>query len=108
MSESGRPIHSALDDDPQAAAAIDAFVFGLAERVDALQDAEAQGDLRQLAGLAGQLGRDAQTVGYAPLRLSADEVAAAAAADNAELAYKALVELTDVARRVRQGHRGSL
>jgi len=108
MSESGRPIHSALDDDPAAAAAIDGFVFALAERVDALQDAEARGDLRQLALLVAELGDEARGVGYAPLRHSADEVARAAAAGDAELAYKALVELTDVARRVRQGHRGSL
>ena len=108
MSGSEGPIHSALDDDPAHADAIDAFVFGLAERVDGLQDEEAHGDLRSLAERAVELAAAARQAGYPPLVRSADEVARAARQGNAELAYKALVELTDVARRVRQGHRGAL
>jgi len=107
-SESDRPIHSALDDDPGASESVDAFVFGLAERVDALQDAEARGDLRELRSLVLELGEESLAAGYAPLQRSAEEVARAAGQGHAELAYKALVEFTDVARRVRQGHRGSL
>ncbi|MGI9592436.1 MAG: hypothetical protein ACR2P8_13780 [Myxococcota bacterium] len=107
-SESGRPIHSALDDDPGASESVDAFVFALAERIDALQDAEARGDLRELRTLVIELGKEALAAGYAPLQRSAEEVARAAGQGHSELAYKALVQLTDVASRVRQGHRGAL
>ena len=108
MSGPEGPIHSALDDDPAHADAIDRFVFGLAEQIDGLQDQEAHGDLRALAERAAQLAEAARETGYPPLVRSADEVARAGRQGNAELAYKALVELTDVARRVRQGHRGAL
>ena len=108
MSDTDAPIHSALDDDPAAADALDAFVVALAERVDELQDLEAQGDLRGLAGRVRELGGDAGRLGYAPLQRSADEALRAAEQGDGELAHKALVVLTDVARRVRLGHRGSI
>ncbi len=105
---SGGPIHSRFDDDPAHSDAIDAFVVALAERIDELQDTEAHGDWAALAQRADALAREAMRVGYPLLAESAGEAAVAARESNAELAYKALVELTDVARRVRQGHRGSL
>ncbi|MEM7412895.1 MAG: hypothetical protein AAF430_21865 [Myxococcota bacterium] len=102
------PIHSCYDDDPEHTEAIDGFVLALAERVDELQDLEAGGDFRSLEQRAAHLATDAERCGYLPLRRSAEEVGTAAQERNGEIAHKALVELTDVARRVRQGHRGAL
>lgn len=102
------PIHSRLADDPAHADAVDAFVLGLAHRVDDLQDLEARGDYKALAEQAGSLGEDASRTGYPPLAEGAEEVRVAARSESAEATRKSLVELTDLARRVRQGHRGSL
>jgi hypothetical protein len=108
MDASGGPIQSRFEDDPSHADAIEAFVVGLAERVDALQDNEASGDwLRLIAGLA-ELAQVAEQAGYPQLAQSAAEVTRAARERHGELAYKALVELTDVAQRIRRAHRGSL
>jgi len=108
MDASGRPIHSRFEDDPSQADAIDAFVLALAERVDDLQDTEARGDWPRLLERVNDLASAADRVGYPVLLQSAAEVARAARDRHAELAHKALVELTEIARRIRQGHRGSL
>jgi hypothetical protein len=105
--DAGRPIHSSRADDPALAEAIDAFAISLAQRVDHLQDAEAQGDLKALAAFARQLAQDAAGVGYEPLARRALEVEAAAAEEKAEDAHRSLVDLTEIARRVRLGHRGA-
>jgi len=102
------PIHSRYDDDPAYADAIDTFIVGLAERVDALQDIELRGDMIGLADAAAALGKEARPLGYPLLLDSAAEVSRAARERNGELARKALEDLTDVARRMRQAHRGSL
>lgn len=102
------PIHSRLTDDPAHTEAVDAFVLALAHRVDDLQDLEARGDFKALAEQARALGEEAGRTGYPALEDSAEQVRGAAQEESAELTRKALVELTDVARRVRQGHRGSL
>lgn len=108
MDPSVGPIHSRLADDPAHAEAVDGFVLALAHRVDDLQDLEARGDLKALAEQAAALGADAVRTGYPALERCTEEVRRAAQQDSAELTRKALIELTDVARRVRQGHRGSL
>ena len=108
MAASDGPIHSSLDDDPSHAEAIEAFVVALAERVDALQDNEASGDWPRLIANLGDLARVAGQVGYPDLVQCAEEAARAASERNRELAYKALVVLTDVAQRIRRAHRGSL
>jgi hypothetical protein len=102
------PLHSALEDDPSHAEAIEAFVVALAERVDALQDNEASGDWPRLIANLGELSHAAERVGYPLLAQSAEEAARAARERNRELAYKALVVLTDVAQRIRRAHRGAL
>jgi hypothetical protein len=79
----------------------------LAERVDELQDTEAAGDWTRLVERVTALARQADEAGFPPLSQSAAEVAEAARNRHAEYAHKALVELTYVARRIRQGHRGS-
>ena len=108
MEDRPRPILSALGEDPSFAPAIEAFVVALAERVDELQDCEAQGAFVRLAERAGALAAEAAKVGYGPLAEWAEVVRSAGAARNAQDARKALLELTEVAYRVRLGHRGSV
>jgi len=108
MDDRPRPIHSALAAEPSLASAIETFVVGLAERVDELQDCEAQGAFARLAALATELSRDASKVGYEPLASWADAVALACHERNPQDARKALLELTEVATRVRLGHRGAM
>ena len=67
MDDRPRPIHSALGEDPSLAAAIETFVVGLAERIDELQDCEAQGTLARLAERAAALAGDATRIGYKPI-----------------------------------------
>jgi hypothetical protein len=107
MDDRLRPILSSLASDASLANAIEAFVVGLAERVDELQDCEAQGTLPRLGLLAADLSRDATRTGYAPLSAWADAVALACRERNPQDARKALIELTEVATRVRLGHRGA-
>jgi hypothetical protein len=107
MDDRPRPILSALAEDASQAAAIEAFVVSLSERVDELQDYEAQNDLGRLAERAGELALDAAKVGYDPLAEWAGAVRRACAERNPQDARKALLELTEVAYRVRLGHRGA-
>jgi hypothetical protein len=108
MDASGGPIHSLYQDDPSHADAIEAFVVALAERVDALQDNEVSGDWPGLIAGLSELTRAAERAGYPKLAQSASEVTRAARERHGELTHKALVELTDVAHRIRRAHRGSL
>jgi hypothetical protein len=108
MDDRPRPIHSALAAEPALAGAIEAFVVGVAERVDELQDCEAQGALARLSALAAELSRDAAKVGYEPLSSWADAVTLACNERNPQDVRKALLELTEVATRVRLGHRGAV
>jgi hypothetical protein len=102
-----RPIYSALCEDPAQQAAIDAFVVALAGRVDDLQDCEARCELTRLAELAEGLLADSLRVGYEPLSRSAAAVCASAREGKPDDARNALIELTEVAHRVRLGHRGA-
>lgn len=108
MDDRPRPIHSALGEDPSQTAVIEAFVIGLAERIDELQDCEAQGTLSRLAERAAALAGDALRIGYKPLAEWAEAVQRAATERNAQDTRKALLELTEVAYRVRLGHRGAV
>jgi hypothetical protein len=103
-----RPIYSALCEDPAQQAAIDAFVVALAGRVDDLQDCEARCELARLAELAESLLTDSARVGYDVLSRCAAAVCASAREGKPEDARKALIELTEVAHRVRLGHRGAV
>lgn len=102
-----RPIRSSLADDPASASTIDAFVIALGERVDAMQDCEAAGQLGQLEGLAGALAADATKAGYPALASCAGGVQRACNEGSGDLARKGVEELTELARRVRLGHRGA-
>jgi hypothetical protein len=108
MDDRPRAILSAFANDAGMATAIEAFVVGLAERVDELQDCEAQGALPRLAERAARLAQDAAKTGYEPLCVAIEAVQRACTDRNPQDARKALLELTEVAYRVRLGHRGSV
>lgn len=103
-----RPIFSALVEDPTRLEAIDAFVVALAERVDDLQDCEARADFTRLAELAEELLLESTKVGYDSLSRSAAAVRAPALEQKSKDVRKALIQLTEVAHRVRLGHRGAV
>jgi hypothetical protein len=102
------PIFSSRADEPALAEAIDAFVIGLAERIDHLQDAEREAGLVRLAAFAGDLAADAEALGYEALARIAHVVESAAGEEKSDEAHANLVKLTEIAYRVRMGHRGAL
>ena len=102
-----KPIFSSCEEDPEMSDAIDRFVIGLAEQVDGLQDAELEGDFELLGRLAGELARTAGVLGYGPMFDIAQVVVSACRDEKVEDARAAMVELTDVAGRIRRGHRGA-
>ena len=103
-----RAILSSLHDDPACAEIIDDFVIGVSERVDHRQDADSKGDLRELGVLAAQLAVDARKVGFESLADLAAAVERACAADAAKPGHDGVVAITEVARRIRLGHRGAM
>ena len=100
------PIHTTLHD-PDLQEVLDRFVVGLGERIDHLQDEEIAGDWRNLATLATALAADAVRFGYPPLAEAANAVEKACSAGNPEGIRKRLLELTEIGRRVRLGHRSA-
>jgi len=102
-----RPIFSSFADDPALAPIIEAFVLGLAERIDAAQDAYSRRDLKELASLASALVGDAAAAGFEPLASSASVIEATCLGQQLEPIYRGLVELTEIARCIRLGHRGA-
>jgi hypothetical protein len=101
------PIRSAHEDDPELSAAIDAFVVGLGEWIDALQDGHAEGDLARVAERAGEHAELARRLGYPGLGEAALAVAFSARADDEEGSRKAIADLTEIVQRVRLGHRSA-
>jgi hypothetical protein len=103
-----RPIYSTRADDPTAEASIQAFVVTLAERIDALQDAQRCGELGRLAVQARALVLDADARGFESLARTAEMLVTRCREEDAEGALKELVELTGIARRIRLGHPGAM
>jgi hypothetical protein len=101
------PIYSTRADDPALGAAIQAFVVGLAERIDDLQDGEAQGELGGVAARARALGTDSDRLGFEVLRDAAGRLASACGGDDRDAVHEAVVDVTEIAQRIRQGHRGA-
>jgi hypothetical protein len=102
------PIFSRLVEDPAFGEAIDEFVVGVAERVDHLQDADSKGDLGELRRLAAQLVVDARAAGFDLLSDVAGAVEAACLDRAHKPAHDGVVALTELARRIRLGHRGAM
>lgn len=107
MFERKPPIRSTQEDVVELAEDIDRFVVALGERIDAIQDAELAHKLGEVAELARTLGADADRLGYPSMAMSAKGVVMAAEDDAGDELQETIVELTDLAQRVRQGHRGA-
>lgn len=101
------PIRSTQEDVLELAEDIDRFVVGLAERIDGIQDAELARKTLEVAQLARTLAREADRLGYPGMAASAEGVARAAEDEHAEELQETILELTELAQRVRQGHRGA-
>lgn len=101
------PIYSAHDDKCEARDEISDFVIGLAERVDLLQDAEVDTSLEPLRALAAALASDSERLGFDLLADIARQVSDACAKQVPDPAQNSMIELTDIARRIRLGHRGA-
>ncbi len=107
MGERKTAIRSFLEDDPDLADDISSFVIKLAEEVDDLQDAEASAQWEPLRDFSLNLARDADRCGFPGLSQIARGVARAAEDGKPDDARAGLVELTDMAQRIRLGHRGA-
>lgn len=105
--EEVKPIVSLLADDPLERPRIEAFVLGLSESVDALQDLEQEADFSGIGELALGLARDADLHGFPALARAGKAVASAAGTREAKQTREAILELTEISRRMRLGHRGA-
>jgi HPt (histidine-containing phosphotransfer) domain-containing protein len=103
-----KPILSSRSNDPAAAEQIEDFIVGLAERVDGLQDAEFKGDLNEVAIAAHALGAAARELGFDLLAGSASDLERCCRSDSREQVRETLTDLTEIAKRVRMGHRGAV
>ena len=103
-----KPILSSRSDDPAAAERIEDFLVGLAERVDDLQDAEFKGDLNEVAIAAHALGTAARELGFDLLAGSASDLERCCRSDSLEQVRETLIDLTEIAKQVRMGHRGAV
>jgi hypothetical protein len=101
------PIRAILFDD-DSLVRLDAFVVALGENIDAIQDSEQAGLLDETAKRAADLARDARSLGLPQLATAAERVVVCCRDTDGVLAHAAIVELTDVVRRVRLGHRPPL
>jgi hypothetical protein len=101
---SGAPIRALLFDD-DSLARLDAFVVALGESIDAIQDSEHGGHLEETAKRAADLARDARSLGLPQLATAAERVVASCREADGVLTHAAIVELTEIVRRVRLGHR---
>lgn len=104
---SDAPIRALLFDDASLAR-LDGFVVALGERIDALQDAEHAGHLDEVSKRAGDLAREASSLGLPQLVTAAECVVGSCREGPAIEVRERIVALTDVIRRVRLGHRGSV
>jgi len=102
------PILSSRSDASEIADEIEAFIVSLAERVDDLQDAEFKGDLHDLAGQARRLGTIANDLGFELLAATASDVERCCVTDSLDQVRETLIDLTEIAKRVRAGHRGAV
>ena len=107
MLENKPPIRSTQEDVAELADELERFVIALAERIDAIQDAEMAACWPDVASLSRMLAKDADRLGYPGMAQSARSVAMSAEDNKTEALQDAIVELTELAQRIRRGHRGS-
>ncbi|MFP8880874.1 MAG: hypothetical protein VCE43_16260 [Myxococcota bacterium] len=104
----GNPIYSSRAEDPDLIVSIEDFVIGLAERIDELQDAEFKGDSEQLQSFAISLAQEADALGFDLLAASAHAVEGCSGAFDGDEVREVLLDLTEIAKRIRRGHRGAV
>jgi DNA-binding FadR family transcriptional regulator len=75
--------------------------------VDSCQDAEAAGRRDELEALGVRLAERAPQLGFEPLRAAGASICEACRSGDSEAARKAVLELTELAQRVRRGHRSA-
>jgi hypothetical protein len=101
------PIYSVHEEDPDLGESINDFVIGLAERVDALQDLHSLADFTRLALQCVDLGDEARRLGYPLLESVAHAAGDACKAGKQDESEQALMEMSQLTQRIRQGHRGA-
>ncbi|MCS5637109.1 MAG: hypothetical protein NZ990_11370 [Myxococcota bacterium] len=102
-----QPVYSILGSSSDLEGVLHHFVVGLAEQVDTLQDDESNSDFEALEERALMLAQEADQMGYPELARLATKVSTACGDELKDAVQKSLVELTELAQRVRLGHRGS-
>jgi len=102
-----RPTYSTFSSSPELEDSIHRFVIGLAEQVDLLQDDEQNSDFEALEERASILSSSADSMGYPEFARIAQKLAAACSEELKDAVQKGLLELTEQARSIRLGHRGS-
>jgi hypothetical protein len=107
MFERKPPIRSTQEDVAELAEDLDRFVIALAERIDGVQDAELAASWPEVSSLARTLANDAERLGYPGMAVCAKSVAMAAEDAKTDVAQDAIADLTDLAQRIRRGHRGA-
>ena len=107
MFENKPPIRSTQEDVSELAEDIDRFVIGLAERIDTIQDAELASSCAEVADLARELSNDSERLGYPDMAQCAKGVAIAAEDAKLDTLQESVIDLTELAQRIRRGHRGA-
>ncbi len=101
------PIYSTLTTSPGLEDPIHHFVVGLAEQVDMLQDDEQNSDYESLEERAALIADEADRMGFPEFSRVAQKIAAACSEEFKDTLQQGLVELTEIGRRIRLGHRGA-
>ncbi len=91
--------------EPDFELAIEVFLVRLGERIDACQDAEARGDVLGLLHCAATIAEHGEALGFAVLVRATREIRKVCAERSPSAIRKAVEELTEVAQRIRRGHR---
>ena len=99
----GAAIESEIARDPDVAEILDAFVAGLAGKVDSMRQALAHGNHDELRGLAHQLKGAGGSYGYPMLTEAAGTLEGAAKAKDVEASTLALKELAELCQRAARG-----
>ena len=105
MFERKPAIRSTQEDVAELAEELDRFVIGLAERIDAIQDAELVASWSDVAVLARTLANDANRLGYPGMSQSAKDAAMTAEDGKSEPLQHANAALHGLCDRIRRVHR---